>query len=213
MNAKAPTLANNDSKVYPAFVYVRLRNATVTASAALNTNKSSDDLNYVAWLTRNLLELRVWAGYCARSEKNAIEFYLDSIRDLLDLNRYAGKQTEQERQGYKLIRKFLPPGKAHHAFTWASDAAKEAGLRKMFDGNNKVLSKFAHPTALSVCARMPKEGVKKIVQRFILLGQEFGATSLKTLDNSYLKRLYKKYESSIKAVAAENPEQDFTLIT
>ena len=83
----------------------------------------------------------------------------------------------------------------------------------MFDVNNKMLSKFVHPTALSVCAPMPKAGVKKIVHRFVLLGQGLATVSLKTLDDSYLKRLYKKYESSIKAVVAENPELDFTLIT
>jgi len=137
---------------------------------------------------------------------------LDSIRDLIDLNKKSLQQTEEERKAFAVVKSFLPPGKAHHQFTSVSDAAKRAGIKKMFEVNNKTLSKFVHPTAMTVCAPIPAVGADKIVERFVSLGRELGKESIKLIDKSHMKLVYKKFQSSIEALGTENLGVDFSLV-
>jgi hypothetical protein len=71
--------------IFPAFVYIRLKAAVTRTRDLLQAKQGGGDVNYIAWLTRNLVELRIWAEYCSASDENALEFHEDSVRDLIEL--------------------------------------------------------------------------------------------------------------------------------
>jgi hypothetical protein len=52
-------LGTGDIKVLPAILYVHLSNAVTRYRALLLRSRRRGELDYVAWLTRNLVELRV----------------------------------------------------------------------------------------------------------------------------------------------------------
>lgn len=122
----------------------------------------SRPFTHVAWLVRNLVELKIWAEYCTKSTDNARVFFFDCLRDMKELY-----------EGVSVLLQDLPPEerclldnsiKELHDFAnthgvdvddpyKAVRAAAEAlgADRAMeFRSANKVISKYAHPTALAV---------------------------------------------------------------
>lgn len=117
----------------------------------------------LAWRARNLLELSIWSHYCSKTEEHARRLYEDAGRDeigiyeefskwgtatskdqdFLDLFSEASKNLEQraKNEGISSL-----DGK----FKEVADAAKELGLGHHYKLSNRMLSKFAHPTALSI---------------------------------------------------------------
>ena len=122
---------------------------TFTRQKLIENERGGDD-GYLAWLARNLLELRVWVAYCSMSAANAIEFAEDAIRDLADLNRSLVLNHEPTSSSITAAGEALSPGKAVHQYKRVDKAAEECGLADVYKANFKLLSKFAHPTALSV---------------------------------------------------------------
>lgn len=61
------------------------------ASEALATHAHAmrayreQSLSYLAWATRGLFELTLWADFCTRSPANARRFIQDTIRDHVGL--------------------------------------------------------------------------------------------------------------------------------
>lgn len=134
------------------------------------------EASLMAWRARNLLELSVWSIYCSKSRENAHCFYADGGRDVLGLfsafdkwsaatgrersdvgtvdqargelsNRAAAKGIESLEGGYKPV----------------SEAAKAVGMAEHFALSNKMLSKFAHPTAMQILA--PPDDAKTNMQK------------------------------------------------
>jgi Family of unknown function (DUF5677) len=134
-----------------------------------------DKTSLLACRARNLLELSVWCLYCSRSRENARRFYEDAGRDILGLytaftkwgtataqdpewlDRIAGaKQGLSKEAISEGIASLDGPLKA------VRDAAVEAGIDEHFRVSYRMLSKFAHPTAMRILA-VPdetKEGVQ-----------------------------------------------------
>jgi hypothetical protein len=118
-------------------------------------------ISALAWATRNLLELSIWIDYCNLSDQHAKRFSDDSLRDLYGLSK-AVQQTFEAESGAKSNDLDLALGNlSQFAQKWGiaaleddfkrvSDAAKELGQFPKFQAANKLLSKFAHPTAWSV---------------------------------------------------------------
>jgi hypothetical protein len=124
----------------------------------------------LAWRARNLLELSVWCLYCSKSRENARRFYADAGRDVLGLfsafTKWGGataqdcdwidlftgaKQDLSQRAASDGVESLDGPYKQ------VSEAAKESGIGDHFSVSYRMLSKFAHPTAMQILAP-PDEG-------------------------------------------------------
>jgi len=165
----------------------RFRHVIKENTDQLHSAMKSGNLNAIAWLTRNLLELAIWSSYCLRSETNAKQFVLDSSRDAhdainvpdgifsetLSFREIRAQSIESARQdGFETL---------DQDYKAVSAAAKEIGMSQEFRDFNKLLSKFAHPTALSVIFDH-EETLAKLREKFFTFGLNIASQSLRTLD-------------------------------
>jgi len=144
-------------------------------------------LSTVAWLARNLLELTTWTMYCAQSENKSKEFVLDGARDANDvMNVPDGMLSESfsfQRQRSKNIKKAKDDGfeTFEERYMNVEDAAKDLGLGNKFKHYNKLLSKFAHPTAFAILHGDP-EAAAKLKQKFYVMGSGWAKDSLALIE-------------------------------
>jgi hypothetical protein len=142
-----------------------------------------DDTPLLAWRARNLLELSVWAIYCAKSRDNARRVFEDAGRDTRDIfDAYIrwGKSTGQESDWLNPIAA-AKQDLAHRSrelsgiesldghYKAVSDAATECGFGEHFKVSFKLLSKFAHPTAMRILA--PPDAKVEALQRDLFFSQ------------------------------------------
>jgi hypothetical protein len=133
-------------------------------------NAESENASLLAWRARNLLELSVWATYFVTSKEHARRLYEDAGRDVLDLVgafEKWGKVTAQSSDWLAplaagkqdLSQRATADGidTLEGSYKRVSDAAKDCGLSDHFAVSFKVLSKFAHPTAMQILGA-PDEG-------------------------------------------------------
>lgn len=139
-----------------------------------------DDASLLAWRARNLLELSVWATYFAASRDNARRLYEDAGRDAHELFRLFENlgQTEAEGADFdgtaegksaletRAIKEGIETLEDHYMSV--AKAAETCGLSSHFRRFNKLLSKFAHPTALQILG-IPND-VQLTFQRNCFLG-------------------------------------------
>jgi hypothetical protein len=142
-------------------------------------NKQRDDQALLAWRARNLLELSVWSTYCAKSRDNARRVYEDAgrdIRGIFDAFIKWGAVTTQAADWLDPLatakqalsdRARLLNGieSLEGSYKQVSEAAKECGIGEHFSLSNKMLSKFAHPTAMRILA--PPDEARDALQRDI----------------------------------------------
>jgi len=145
--------------------------------------RADDELAIVAWHARNLLELAVWSLYCTKSEDNTRRFYEDAGRDyndlLLKLKKWGGK-TNQGNEWQQMFTDSLQDlSKAaaqqgisdlNSKYLQVSEVAKDLGMKDDFETTNKMLSKYAHPTAGYVVRPFDGEDVKKLKTAFLIQG-------------------------------------------
>jgi uncharacterized protein DUF5677 len=141
-----------------------------------------DEVSLVAWRARNLLELSVWCLYCSKSRENARRLYEDAGRDVLGLfSAFTkwGTATAQDPDWLDLItgakqdlsQRAISDGIASldGPYMQVSDAAKEAGIGEHFSLSYRMLSKFAHPTAMQILA--PPDEAKAALQKDCFFSQ------------------------------------------
>lgn len=113
-------------------------------------------LSETAWIARNLLELWIWANFCAASRENASRFYEDALRDVKglcdSLNKVAAprglRALDADITLAQVASTKLGITELDAKFLNVSDAAKAVGLLEdWYAPLNRMLSKFAHPTA------------------------------------------------------------------
>lgn len=113
-------------------------------------------LSETAWIARNLLELWIWASFCAASRENARRFYEDALRDVKglcdSLNKASAvrglKTLDADTALAQVASTKLGVTELDAKFLNVSDAAKAVGLHEnSYAPLFKMLSKFAHPTA------------------------------------------------------------------
>jgi hypothetical protein len=134
------------------------------------------EASLIAWRARNLLELAVWSIYCSRSAENAHRLYADGGRDVLGLLSAFSKwsaATGREHTDFGAVdqAKIELSGRAASqgiesldgAYKSVSEAAKEVGMGEHFALSNRLLSKFAHPTAMQILA--PPNDAKTTMQK------------------------------------------------
>jgi hypothetical protein len=138
--------------------------------AEAHAEKRVRDAPLLAWRARNLLELSVWVTYFEMDKKNARRLYEDAGRDVLDTVNAFGNwsmsaphptdfsvplQNEREdlhqRAANNGIKSLDGP------FKRVANAATDCGLHDHFAFNNKLLSKFAHPTAMQILGKYDEE--------------------------------------------------------
>jgi hypothetical protein len=141
-----------------------------------------DETSLVAWRARNLLELSVWCLYCSKSSENARRLYEDAGRDVLGifsaftkwgaataqdpdwLDLFTGaKQELSQRAALDGI------GSLDGRYKQVSDAAKESGIGEHFKLSYRMLSKFAHPTAMRILS--PPDEAKVALQKDCFFSQ------------------------------------------
>ena len=125
--------------------------------------KGLGKIRQLAWHARNLLELLVWSAYCVKSREHSRRMYADAGRDLrevLDALERFGKQTNQPDDWFqpsRSARQNLSERAAAEGidsldgpYKEVRDAAAECDLADHFRLSFKMLSKFAHPTAMQM---------------------------------------------------------------
>lgn len=152
------------------------------------------DIPVAAFAARGLLELLVWCRYCTGSRDQARRFYEDKFHDGMELYDSLGKLAEgQERQPGVLealsaakrrlqslaaLNGVSAPGGASHLRV--SSIADTLGLGDVWQ-LNRVLSKFAHPTAMIALSSPDHSGSKALVNFFQLTGIVFATESLRLI--------------------------------
>lgn len=152
-----------DDATYYFFEIVReLVDSAIKNFNELRRGYLSDNLNLVAWASRNLLELTVFIRYVLKSEANARRFGDDRLIDgcelivaLRDLEHFydpsaptpgldeALKRMEDQKVAENVTA-------TRHLET--SAIAREIGMEQEFRSMNRVSSKLVHPTAWSTLA-------------------------------------------------------------
>jgi hypothetical protein len=124
----------------------------------------SGDEALLAWRARNLLELSVWATYCAKSGENARSLYQRALSDGIE--------------------PFERPNER------VSAAAMECGIGEQFSVSYRMLSKFAHPTAMQIVAA--PDDAREALQREVFYGEGclFFCGAFNALEGQLLAQTY-----------------------
>ena len=151
----------------------------------------------LAWAARNLLELYVWVTYCELSIAHAKRYRDDSVRDMIGVagtiqntivDYHGARSNELDQATNALVKmakcQFGVP-EIKDDYKRVSDAAEELGIKKNFTHTNKLLSKYAHPTAIALNSTLPSSVTSdaEIRNMFISEGAEYAIKSLKTISN------------------------------
>jgi hypothetical protein len=140
------------------------------------------DESLLAWRVRNLLELSVWSLYCTKSRANARRLYEDAGRDMMGLFSAFTKWGTATAQAPEWLDLFTGAKKElaqraaaegiaslDESYKGVNDAAKDVGIGDHFALSNRMLSKFAHPTAVRILA--PPDETRAAVQRDCFFSQ------------------------------------------
>jgi len=160
-------LANQEGRqleYWNKMLLAKLIRAVRINASELEMSYCESPLSSVAFHARNLLELDIWIQYCGKSQENARRFLDDSCRDAIGLMKAESKSLskfyaslfkeildEADRKMTK-IAKSLALREDDDNYTRVANAATEINKMDFFNPTNKILSKYAHPTAWSVLA-------------------------------------------------------------
>lgn len=155
-------------------------------------------LSTVAWLARCLLELLIWTEFCVKSPQNATNFAIDAVRDCDDLTkRFATMDLEGHPETISSLKDFgdirteleadLLPGELDKRYKDVRTAAQDIGKLSFFEVGFKVLSKYAHPTAMIIMIE-PIQSERSILIRDTIIGQGLEmAKETATIVKAFLK--------------------------
>ncbi len=146
-------------------------------------NKQNDDAALLAWRARNLLELSVWSTYCAKNRACARRVYEDAGHDLCEIfdtftkwgvattqdSDWLEPLAEAKRNLSERALRLEGIDSIDGPYQQVRQAAKECGLGEHFNLSFKLLSKFAHPTAMQILA--PPNEKSEQLQREMFFSQ------------------------------------------
>ncbi len=150
-----------------------------------------------AWLARNILEIGVWIPFCAKSVQNAQTFKDDVARDFAQDLAASMSQTfdpfirEPLEEAYSFVVQRaaeLGIDDLDSAFLRSSHAASQIGEAQFFRDYNKIFSKYAHPTAVSIMLRAEADPNDINIRNFARLGAIFAMRGLLRLRDFCLER-------------------------
>lgn len=177
LNEKVRCLADNNNGYDAWQVQVLAALCAQNFSEYLALKKAYEDSgsepSLIAWRARNLLEISVWSLYCAQSTENARVFYEDAGRDVVgiyDAFTKWGKTTSQDDDwlgpidGAKqdISARAASEGieSLEGAFKQVREAAASCKIGDHYRVSYKLLSKFAHPTAMVIMSTPDSEKEK-----------------------------------------------------
>ncbi len=144
---------------------------TARSYAHLKLAWGMDDVSYLAWSVRNLLELKVWSRFITTSPERAQQFYqewiLDGIGKTKALREYAVSINEPEATIRKLdpfieklteLRSKLTPPHSKSYFD-LHEVAKHVGIEREFRHAYKFLSNLVHPSPWLIT------GLQEVIER------------------------------------------------
>jgi hypothetical protein len=153
-----------------------------TLATSSFTEKRSGDATLLAWRARNLLELSVWCKFFTLSRDHAGRIYEDAGRDSFDIisaSEEWGVKTDQPGEWIErlsdgkqdLVQRAAAEGidPLDRIFKQVASAAKECGIENHFKLGFKMLSRFAHPTAMQILGAADEATTN--LQRSIFFGQ------------------------------------------
>jgi len=141
---------------------------------------------------RNLLELSCWACHVVASEQNARRFYEDALCDGQDLiakvTKYHGAGSAGSSQDQlDALLPLMEQIDADDKFLKVADVAKAIGVFASFDIANKFVSKFVHPSSLSIQIQKVPEGKGVVLSVLLQLSVALIDTTFPTL-TTYMRR-------------------------
>ena len=153
----------------------------------------------MAWRARNLLELSVWIEYCLKSKENVRRFYNDKMRDAFEWVSVIQSLTElfpafpaagQIKQvKARMEESAIKAGvDIDDSYMRVNDAARELGNLQPWTKMNKLLSKFAHPTAFTVLTLTQGETESSMSDFFLMVRCISFSGSMEDFD-AYFKTL------------------------
>lgn len=162
------------------------------------------NLPTLAYVVRNLLELNVWIGYCCKSKSNAWRFYEDKWKDGRGLQKTferlvsAVPKQPNAAEIERALKSFqgtlsrtaneIGVSSLDDDYKRVSEASEELGCRTIFVTLNTVLSKFAHPTAMTVLSFIKEDAFDQIFSVIFVLGVGLAQEANKTI-NQYINGL------------------------
>jgi hypothetical protein len=140
-------------------------------------------VSLLAWRARNLLECCVWAVYCLGGIEKVRRLFEDAGRDATDMFNALQKWGQATAQNADFISRFdiAKQDLAQRAaaegieeldasYMRVSTAAKEIGMGDHFTIGIKLLSKWAHPTAMQMLNVEDEEKIRLQRQSFFSVG-------------------------------------------
>lgn len=92
----------------------------------------------------------------------------------------------------------MNPDHGPDAWTAVNEAAKALGRDQEFRSQNQMLSKFVHPTALSVLLPLPVWSQRNLQIQFAGGGKRLSDAALGRLSISHLAEMYRNYNTTIR---------------
>ena len=163
-------------------------------------NTQNGTATLLAWRARNLLELSVWSNWCTKSRDQGRGVYEDALRDYRDIfDAFIkwGTATAQPTDWLDPIatakqdlsrRALLLDGieSLEGNYKRVSEAAKECGIGEHFALSYKLLSKFAHPTAMQISVVPDKQQEAMLRDLFFSEGCLFFTYAFNVLEHELL---------------------------
>ncbi len=162
-------------------------------------NPQRYDAALLAWRSRNLLELAVWSDYTIKARDNARRLYEDAGRDVnqlydLFLEWGTGRMAADWLDPFETAKKDLSERarlldnieSLDGRYKQVRDAANEIGFGRHFTVCYRMLSKFAHPTAMQILAVPDDERTAKQRDVFFSYACLFFAEAFRILEAKVL---------------------------
>jgi hypothetical protein len=148
-----------------------------------NEDQRRYTVSRLAWHARNLLELAVWANYCKGGIPNVRRLYEDAGRDVTDMYSAFQKWAETTAQDADFISRFAHAKQdltqraavegieeLDASYTRVRAVAKEIGMGDHFSVVFKLLSKWAHPTAMQMLGVASEDQIRLQREYFFSMG-------------------------------------------
>lgn len=175
------------------FVYEQLSDAITRFSERIPTVQTAED---AAWVARCLLDLEIWVDHCNDSSERAQQFWQDYVRDLNELVRDLKTPIECEVTArYLLLAQGLLTGsKKGDNPTYNATAAKEIDRQEYRKIESAPLSKFVHPTALSMFTMSDMGNLKnRLREGFVAQAEKYALNARTRLSSGLLAEAHSKF--------------------
>lgn len=198
-----PSLGERETALF--FVYEWLSDAIERFSQRISTVQTAED---AAWVARCLLDLEIWVDHCNDSSERAQQFWQDYVRDLNELLRNLPVPIECEVTAKLLLlaQRLLTGSKKSDNPTYNATAAKDVDRLEYRKVESSPLSKFVHPTALSLLTMSDGGNLKNMLRdAFIGQAEKYAANARTKLSSGLLAEAHLKFGPEVARLRSKVP--------